>query len=475
MDNNEQRPIEINLKDLLFVILRKTGIILFAGIVFAGAIFGYKTFRVSNDVDILDTSIQYDGESDADYQERVLKVNRAQDLIQSNDVLNNQIENQRQYVTNSILMQINTENEAVTTANLVVTIDGNQATGVDMALVSSYAQDISSGVYLSGLAEEMDTNQGYLAELIEVNYKTSSSVVVDSADASGSAGTIAIEVVGPTTELTNKIMDLILEQVEVKHAELDETMISHIVTLVGRQNSYIVDNDTRDSQYNAANRFESLQKQISTNEEALDTIASELNLSGADSLYEYFSFNDGSESSLSVKTAFKYAAFGFVAVVAIGIFVVVIKYVFGRKFSTQAKFFGRFIGLSKIGVTKPLGRRSRFEQFIDLKTDDDSTLSEDDNNKLIAANLSNLTLGMEKILVTGTADADKIKDLIKKLGVKADVKESFFADPKVLESVSGYDGVILVEQRNYSDCKLITKEIMLISNTNAKLIGAIVI
>ena len=38
-----------------------------------------------------------------------------------------------------------------------------------------------------------------------------------------------------------------------------------------------------------------------------------------------------------------------------------------------------------------------------------------------------------------------------------------------------YDGIIIVEQRQYSKCKLVEEEIKMIENAHAKLIGAIIL
>ena len=91
------------------------------------------------------------------------------------------------------------------------------------------------------------------------------------------------------------------------------------------------------------------------------------------------------------------------------------------------------------------------------------------------ANIKNMISDMNKVMVTGTADHSKIDELVKRLGVDVDVMDSFFVDPSCLSFLSNYDGIIIVEQRDYSDLKLIDEELSLVNNTHAKLIGAIII
>ncbi len=475
MDSNTNQVVEISLKDLFFVLLKNIWLILIVGIVLAGGIFGYKKIASANASNVLDISKRLDSETDAAYSERVLNVSRVEDMIYSIDMINGQIENQRQYLSDSLLMQIDATNEAVTTAQFLITLDDNSTTGLDEALLSYYKRDISSGAYLDKLAEELGTKRGYIIELITVGSEVSSFSVIDAENASGSAGTLAIVVIGPNTDFTEKIMDSILNEVNSEYLILNESIAPHTISLLGEQSHYQVDNTTRDIQYNAANRFEVLQKQITTYNESLDELASKLGVSSKSDFFAYFSFNEDNVSDSTDGSPIKFAVIGFVLGAAAIALIVVLKYIFGRKFSTQSKFFTRFSRVHMIGIAKPTNRRSAFEKFIDKRTGDDNELSYENNNKLIAANVKNMTLGMDKVLFTGTAEIAKIKELATSLGVKVDVKDSFFVDPSTLESIAEYDGIILVEQRNYSDCKNVSKELELIASADTKLIGAIII
>ncbi len=473
--NQKDKQTLIDPKDLFFAILKKSGLAMLVGIVIAGALFGYMFFSNSNDANILDASVRLDGESDVDYAERVKNINRAADIINSIDALNGQVANLREYTAESVLMQVNSENEAVTTAQLFITIEDSSMNGVDKALVSSYASDLTSGEYLANLATELGTKQGYLNELIRVEYAASNLTVVNTEGASGSTGTVTITVIGPTTDYTDKIMDCVLEEVDSIYLSLDATIVPHTIALAGRQSSYMVDNTTRDQQYNVAVRFEGIQKQITQYDESLNEVASNLGIKNKSSLYAYFSFNDNEWGSSPLGSALKFAIVGLFAGAFIVLCIVALDYLIGKKFSTQSQFYGRFSGVNKVGIAKPAGKRSAFARFIDKKTGDDNMLSDENSNKLIAANVKNMTSCMNKVLFTGTADNSKIRQLVHDLGIKADVKESFFSDPNGLEAISEYDGVIIVEQRSYSDCRLIEEELELIANADTKLVGAIVI
>lgn len=474
MDSNTQQVFVIDFKDLLFVIIKKIGFALVAGFVMAAVSFGYYYTSGNNDAEVLDASVMMDGETDSEYAERIQSINRAAGVINSIESINKQIENQREYLSESILMQIDSKNESVTTAQLIVSVDDNRINGIVNALITSYSQDLLSGDYLSELANELGTKQEYLTELISVKFGAATSVVVNT-DECGSADIFTITVIGPNSDYTDSIMDCILEEIDDTYVVLEDTMILHTITLAGRQSFYMVDNNTRDLQYSAANRFDSLQKQIGNYDSSLGEIASKLGVKNKASLYAYFLDNGGDLEGSALGSAIKNSLIWFIVGVIFVVIIVVLNYIWGKKFSTQSKFFGRFPSVYRIGVVKPQNRHSSPHMLVDIITGDDTRMSVEASNKLMAANIKNLTLGMKRVLITGTADINRIEGLIKELGISADVKGNIFDNPDYLEAVSTYDGVILVEQRNYSDCRLIAAELELLANASTKLIGAIII
>jgi len=477
MGSNMQQSFEINLRDLLFVILKKIGVIMLVGIVLAGILFAYKYRPKKINSNVLDTSVRLEGETDFAYSERVLKVNRAVDIIKSINDFNTQIDAQRSYMTDSILMQIDATNEAVSSAQIFISIDNSISSGIDKALASAYSQDLLSGEYLSEYADNLGIEQGYLKELIKVDYSASNSLYVSADGKSGYTGALNITVIGTNTDITEKILNLVIEEINVKHSVLNDNMVPHKISVAGIQNFYTLDTNTRDLQYNATNRFEILQKQIITYEAALDDVASKIGVGNKENLYAYYLYDDDSWNSTStgIKKSLVFAFVGFVLGSCLVVFIIFVDYLYGKKFATQGNFFGRFPTVTKIGIVKPNQKRSKFSALIDKKSGDDNYLSEDITYRLISGNIKNITSGMNKVLFTGTADSSKIKELVNNLAVNADFKENFFVDPDSLASLSEYDGVIIVEQRKYSDCRIIKEELSLIANSNAKLIGAIIL
>ena len=496
VEQEDNDPV-INVRDMLFFVLKKAGVILLAAVILGGVLFAYRMIQGARTRNVLDASTKLsESESDYQYQLRVQRIGRARDIVDMIGKINAQIENQRRYITDSVYMQIDAENEYQSTAQIVLTLENNDTHGLDAALFSAYEREIKSGNYLSDYADKNGIKPDYIKELISFSSSPAGSTIITLDNGADRAGSMYISVYGPSKDFVDDVMNLVIEESEVVCDELNASVAPHKISVVGIQQVVKIDPATREGQVNQTARLETLQKQIVTYNESLDKIADELGLSDKEDLLVYFAGNGaageeavsagsdagssdigaGSSDILSlIKPAVKFGAIGFAAGILIVAVFFVLKYVFAKKIITQAQFFALFTDIRKIGVMKPAGRRSGFATGIDVRTEDDSGLSKEDNAKLIGANYANLTRTYGKILITGTADPKAMSEAVKVLGLKGDLKPGIHKDPEVLRAVSGYDGVVLIEQRNVSLKKDIKNETGLISNAGTEIIGAVIL
>lgn len=480
MDPNGNESLEksISIKDLLLTVLKYLGIILMAGIILGGAMFGYKYTKHTKSVNVLDVNAKLSGESDVDYELRIKNVNRAKDIVNSVGKINNQIENQRRYLTDSLYMQVDAENVYQTTIQVVIILGKNDANGLDTALLGAYERDIKAGSFLKDYAEKNGTRADYILDLITFTSSAANNVNVNFDSTSYRAGAMFITVSGASQEYVDDVTDLVIKEIEKVHADLFASFAKHDVSFIGQQSIVRSDSLIRDGQANQTAKLETLQKQIVNYNDALDKVASELGVSDRNEIIEYFGGNkdaSSAASSSSLKPAIKFCVIGFAGGIFIAAVFFLLKYLFGKKVATQAQFFNRFVGVKKIGVLKPLGKRCKFDEAIDIKSGDDSKLSSENTIKLISANYGNLTKDYNKILVTGTGDKKAMSEAFKALGIKGDFKPDIFSNPDVLKTVPDYDGVVLFEQRKVSQFKTVENEIDLIRNSGTEIIGAVII
>lgn len=489
LDPNENDSM-LSLKDLLYAVLRNLGIVLIVAVLLGGALFAYKITRTGGNSagsNVLNTGVQKEDESDVEYQLRVQKVGRARDLSNTITKINSQIDHQRRYISDSIYMQIDAENVYETKVQYVVALTDNATAGVDRALVNAYQNSVTSGTYLDEYAQKHDLKADYIKEVISFESAVSDSAIFSTDNGVSKAASFTVKIVGPSNEFTGDVAALVEEKISSSFTQLKTNIADHKITLVAVQDNVKVDAGIRDNQANQTTRIETLQKQIIGFNDALDQIAKDLGVSGKEELLEYFANEEQALTSDApaasenvsfwgtVKPGIKYGAVGFIAGFFVVVVILVLIYVFGKKITTQAQFFGKFKSIKKIGVMKPSGKRCKYTEFIDVRSEDDSVMSAENNIKLIANNYANITKGLNKVLITGTGEKKAMDEAVKKLGLKGDFKPDLFSDPDILKVIPDYDGVVLLEQRKVSLIKNIANEIDLINNAGTKIIGAIII
>lgn len=483
MEPNEEGS-KISLKDLFYVILRKLGIILVVAALLGGALFAYKFSNKPQTSNFLDISESQSGDTDIEYQDRVQKIDRAKDIVQAIDKVNGQIENQRKYITDSVFMQINAENEYESTVQVLVTLNDSDSLGMSSALISAYNLDIQVGDYLDEYAVEIGTKPDYIKELMTFQFSPYDADVTALDTEVNRTTSMYVWIKGPSQEFIDRVSDILVDEFNSLHTELNKTIAPHTMTVLGVSKSVKVDPATRDSQANQTARLETLQKQVVSYNDSLDAIAKDLGLSGKADLLSHFDKLESGETVIvnnevstksKFKSSLKYGIVGFAGGFVITVVAIILFYLFSKKVITQAQFFNVFSDVKKIGVLKPSSKRSKFVTSLDIKSDDDTRMSAENNKKLILVNYENLTRDLKKVLITGTGDKKAASEAVKSIGLMGDFKPDVFENPDLLKTVSEYDGVVIVEQRNVSLYKNVASEIDLISNAGVKIIGAIII
>ena len=489
LDSNDNDSM-LSLKDLLYAVLRNLGIVLIAAVLLGGALFAYKI--TSKEVAIsekVDFTAKKATESDFEYQTRIKKIDRARDIVNAMDRVNYQIEHQRNYLAESVYMQIDPENVYESKSQFVITLNDNLTSGVDRALISAYQNAVWSGDYLDEYAAKNGFKADYIKEVIYFDTQVSDGAILSTENSAGKVASFNVRVIGPSSEFANEVVELVNKKVLSEYSKIKASVADHALTSVGARENIKVDSQIRDNQANQTYRLETLQKQNVTFNDTLDQIAKDLGVSDKEELIDYFSAEQEAKDAgdtvtdaetdvsflATIKPGIKYGAIGFIAGFFIVAVILVLVYVFGKKITTQAQFFGKFKSVKKIGVLKPTGKRCKFTEYIDIKSEDDSKMSKENNIKLISNNYNNIIKGMDKIIITGTGDKKAMDEAVKKLGLKGDYKPDIFSDPDILKVIPDYDGVVLLEQRNVSLFKTVANEIDLINAAGTKIVGAIII
>ncbi len=482
---------EISFKDLVFYIFRNILIVFIAGAI-VGCAFGLKAYFVKSTTnDVLDVSKKLNSsETDYQYQARVISVSRARTFVKMIENTNKEIDYEREYISDSVFMQIDPNKVYQSTAQISITLQGNYTNGVEDTLISAYGRDLLACDYLADYASGMGKKLDFIKEL----FSFSSADVVDKSinvnyQDLKSTSSFYICIVGPSQEFCDDIMSSVLNEINRIHGELNTSVAAHSYSVVSVQNIVESNNFYREKQNEHMIKIDSLQADIVNYYIGLSNLAEELGLSDNDDFIKYFEtheevFVDGVptdyseqtvKADINIKSLIKKTVIGFVIGSALVIVWFVICYLFSKKVISQTQFFGLFPDLVKIGVMKPVGKRNAYVSFLDKCCEDDTELSCEKLNKLITTNCNNLTKDYKKILITGVGDKNSMDSALKELKLNGDYMPNLFDNPEVLDKVFEYDCVVLLEQRNVSLYRDIKNEIRLISNSGTKIVGAILI
>ncbi len=476
MNESTNQVVEVDLKDLLCYILKHTTILTIVSIVFVLFGVGYSFIMQTKSSDapvtnVLDTSVKLPGESDEAYYNRVANIERAYDIMENIAVLNKQVEIQGNYINNSAYMQIDPLNTAMTKIQVTITCDNSVDGGLN-SLFKAYSNDILTGDYINEVADDLNYSSGVIEELINCEFTYSNSAYSES---NIQMGVMGVSVVGESVDITDYIMDAIVAELEVEADTLNCTIMPHSISIVGRQSSVGFDVNVRKTQIDSITTLNTIQTQINNLNNNLDSIAKVLGLNDRTSFYDSSVVSTTSESGVSVTGCIKSGLIGFVLGLALVALIYALIYVFGHKFVSQTQFFSVYKDVNRIGVLKPSNKRTKLQVILDNWSNDDSSLTPENTFAIINANLTNMTIEKKKLLITGTVDSDYVKESIKSIGLKGDIRLDMFNDPSIVKGVSDYDGVVLIEQRGASRRKLVNEQIRLLKTSGVEIIGAIIL
>lgn len=480
MKEEIDRSLDVNLKDVIYYLLKNIKVVIILGLVFTCIGLGYSYVNAPRDAvavssNVLDTTVKLPGESDDAFNNRVANVERTKSIMENIVVLTRQVEIQEEYIENSLLMQIDPLSVFHTDVQIVLECNTNVDGAID-SLRRAYISEIQYGDYLISIADEMDCPVGSVQELIICNpIDSEEEIVLDST--SSEIDVITIRVVGSSYEITDTIMDEIETMVLSKTDYYSSSIINHSIRVIGRQHSVSYDDDLRNYQLDSLTILNTIQTQINDLNNNLDNLASILGFSDRTSLC------DSINNCLSIEDqhgefrtdVIKYGFIGCFFGIFLAFCVIVWRYSWGRCIVSQAQFFDLYTSLQSIGVFKPNDTKNKYQEILDRWSGDDYDLSEETVAKLISANYRNMTKDLNNVFITGTVYSSLVKERIDVLGISSDIHLGFFSDGDILSRVSEYDGVVIVEQRGLSKKKLIKEQIKLLSNSGIRIIGAIIV
>lgn len=450
---------EIDLKDLMFAVLRRWRVIIVVAIVLAVALGGYKVG--SGLAKQADT--EYVEQQREEYQTSL-------DLYESNKAtlereiqnLEDNIADQAEYQEASVLMQISPYDKGVCTADIYVRsayqiMPGMMYQNVDytQALLKSYLAAVKQGDVLQDVADGMGMELRYLEELVNVELDTDSDM-------------IHLTVIYTDEKNAETIMNRLLTKVQEKQEELTGKIGEHTLEVMNETTNTTVDMTLVDTQKKVSENLTTLQTSLQDKQKELNEL-------------EEPKMSEASKRGI-LMSGIKFAVLGGVLGAFMMIFFVCVAFLMSDKIVSDKELKNRF-GLRRLGVFEQSGRKRVFgfvDGWLDKMEGKGKPVSEDAVYAVIAANAKNFAPEAKTVLVTGTIESERLDEVAKNLnrildGISVTASGNMNMQAETLKKLPGCDGVILVEQCGRSTNTEVQKEVETVRNVEKDLIGFILV
>lgn len=460
--NNNQYEQEIDLKDLMFSVLRKWRPIIVVAVAFALLLGGFKTAKgigQLGDADyVKENKAAYDLSMEQ-YESTKKRLEREIENIQDN------IKSQEQYKKDSILMNINPYDEYVSAATLYISTDyqimpgmAYQNPNTSASILKAYMSIAQNGEMYNYVLGKMNNELSlrYLKELVKMEPDYDNNM-------------LSITVVGDSKQRAAKVMELLMDSIEESHEKLIQTIADHEVNIVDETSYVSVDLELEQQQQDLSANMEQLASSLQAKSKELTDLKEPAS---------------GLLSKTSVlKGAIKYAILGGVLGAFMAVFFICVAFLMSDKLVNDKELRRRY-GLMVLGTFKKSGRKKVFA-FVDRWLDKlegaaERELEDERTFEVIAANVNNYAEGIKNVLLIGTVDRDALDRLCKGLeslmpGLSLTAGGNPCKEAETIKEAASCDAVIMVEQREKSMFGNMENELELMRSLNKKVLGCIVL
>lgn len=464
MDSNTTYEQEIDLKDLMFVVLHQWRIIIIIAVLSAVALGGLKgasVLRKQRDAEYVKQAQEtYDNDLKLYESSREAYEKEIENLV-------NTLELQKEYREQSILMNTSPYNIYEARADLFVKTDYQIMPGMTYqnldytnAILQSYQSLLTNKAILGDTADRMGIDVKYLQELVAAERPERGSA----GQSEQAENILTLTVRHPEEDAAREILKELLGKLDTLHDQVVLSIGEHSITVVNEGMGSLVDLALADRQKQESSKLAELQKTLDEKKKAL----SELKEPSAPSL----SF------TAVLKRGIKYGVLGGVLGAFMTVFFVCVVFLMSDRIYAPKELRNKF-KVKVLGVL-PAGEKKKcfVDRWLDRLEGKNVNVNVDSEYALISANIENLSEGVETLLVTGTAGAEKIAQVSEKLegqlkGARILAGENLLQCAETIRKLPGCDGVILVEQSRESTVTAVRQEMEAIQDLDKTIIGCV--
>lgn len=471
MESNNGYGQELDLKDLMFAILRKWRTVLVVAVVLAAALGGGKAlqaFRASQDVETqTEAKDAYERELDSYTTAKESGEREIENISED-------IQAQQTYMDESVLMNMSPYDVCEASADLFIKTDYQIMPGMVYqnadytdSILQAYQSVMTSAALQENVAKTVSLEPQYLKELISVKRGsfTSGMAADGTTEYARYTNLLTIKVRYSDKEKAQEILDGILSNVTGLQEQIAATIGPHTVSIVNQAVGSTVDMDLVKQQKDARDQLTDLQQSLSDKEAALK----ELKEPSAPSLGK----------SAAVKAGVKYAVLGGVLGVFVVAFCISAVFVMSDKVYA-AKDIRRRYGLDLLGTVAVDGKKNGgIDAWLARLEGRKVCADSEQNGALLAANMQNYAGDRKKLLVTGLVEESQLKQVVEMVqkqlkGYELAIGANMLECAETLKKLPECEGVVLVEQSGVSGYSEMTQEIEKIKSMDKAIVGCVV-
>lgn len=464
MEPNNNYEQEIDLKDLMFAVLRRWRPIIIIAVVFAVLLGGLKTVKGINQL----SDEEYVKKNQDTYKMNMEQYTSTKDRLEKEiQNLQDNIESQKEYKEQSILMNINPYDEYVETATFYISTDYSIMPGMvyqnpntATSILKAYMSIAQNGEMYNYVLGKMNSKMGirYLKELVKIVPDYDNNM-------------LDITVIGDTRKTASDVMGYIKDSIASSQENITKAIGEHENNLVDESQFVTVDLE-----------LDKTQTEFAANTDQLD-------ISLKEKTKELSELEEPKNSLLSkssvLKSAIKYAVLGGVLGAFMVVFFLCVAFLMSDKLVSEKELKRRY-GIMVLGVFSKHNKKRAFA-FIDRwldKLEGTSAREMEDSRtfEVVAANAINYIEqdSIRDVILVGTVENEKLEQvhtgLAAMLGsVELTVGGNLGKDASAIKKAASCDAVVIVEQRGNSMFSGIEQELDLVRSLGKKVIGCIVL
>lgn len=469
--NTEHYEQEIDLKELIFYLLYRWRLLLAAALVGMAALGGFQ---------FLKWKAQPAGEPIVFEQRTLSEIEELEKLAleQSMEALRNNLEAQNRYMTEAPYMQINPYEVYYASADFLIEAQGAKAEADLRNLIEEYKYDLTRGSYLNELAEQMQTETGYIKELISVwgDYGLLESPYLLTEVPAGNVhqGKLYVQVSGPSAEWSKRLLDGVKKELAIRQEALQEEMAAHTIRPLCEDAVTGVDTAYLDRQLKIRSYGTNIHKSLEELQKNLDT----LEQSKAE---DFVSLNETGDLEWNQKEFIKYLFLGFLAGGFLISCAVGACYIFNDRVLSEKEIHSRF-AVKGLGEFKKQPKKRAFDfidSFLRRLAGDDTVTEEAAVYEMIQANIQIYAGERRHLLLTGLASEAWLKQVREQLSSALpeyhfEIGRDLVSNAGVRKQLAACEGVVLVEETGVSRYSLIGQELKLAGELGVEVVGVIV-